>query len=76
MNSDRLADKWDKQSIRRACSNSRRKMREYDPKVAAAHNSKILEGGLALLGKIQKTISDSIPNNCRKKGFHARFISS
>ena len=53
VNSDWLADQWDE----------RKKLADDDPAIATAQNPKHLDGGLALLGKIQKTITDSILNN-------------
>ena len=38
-----------------------------DPEIAIAQNPKIIDGGLGLLEKIQRTFTDSIPNNQNSK---------
>ena len=50
-------------------------MKEDDPEIATAHNPKVLDGGIALLEKIRKIFTDSVPNEIRycsgnRKIFH------
>ena len=50
-----------------ACINSHKKIMDDDPEIAIAQNPKIIDGGLGLLEKIQRTFTDSIPNNQNSK---------
>ena len=43
------------------------RMKGDDPEIDTAQTPKRLDGRLALLGKIQKTSTDSIPNSVKKK---------
>ena len=63
VNSDWLADQWDERSVLGYVQFHKRRMKGGDPKIDTAQTPKRFDWRLALLGKIRKTFTDSIPNN-------------
>ena len=61
INSDWLTDQWDEQSVLGHVQIHKGNMSDDDRAIATAQNPKQLDGGVALLEKIRKTFTDSIP---------------
>ena len=62
VNSDWLADQWDKRSVFGHAQFHKGRMKGDDPYIDTAQTPKRFNWHLALLGKILKTFTDSIPN--------------
>ena len=63
VNSDWLADQWDERSVLGHAQFHKGRMKGDDPEIDTAQTPKRFDRRLALLEKIQKTFTDSIPNN-------------
>ena len=62
VNSDWLADQWDERSVLGHAQFCKGRMKDDDPEIDTAQTPKQFDGRLALLEKIRKTFTDSIPN--------------
>ena len=62
VNAGWLADQWDERSILGHAQIDKGKMKGDDPEIDTAPTPKRFDGRLALLEKIRKTFTDSIPN--------------
>ena len=62
VNSDWLADQWDERSVLGHAQFHKGRMKGDDPWIDTAQTPKRFDWRLALLGKILKTFTDSIPN--------------
>ena len=62
VNSDWLADQWDKRSVFGHAQFHKEKIKGDDPEIDTAQTPKHFHGRLAPLEKIRKTFTDSIPN--------------
>ena len=62
VNSDWLADQWDERSVLGLAQLHKGSMKGDDPTIDTAQTPKRFDWRLALLGKIPKTFTDSIPN--------------
>ena len=60
--SDWLADQWDERSVLGHAQFHKGRMKGNDPEIDTAQTPKRFDRRLALLGKTQKTFTDSIPN--------------
>ena len=67
VNSDRLADHWDERSVLGHAQLHKGSMKGDEPTIDAAQTPKRFDWRLALLGKIPKTFTDSIPNKTSEK---------
>ena len=66
VNTDWLADQWDERSVLGCAQIRKGRMKGDDPEIDTAQTPKRLDGRLALLEKIRKTFTDSIPNKIAK----------
>ena len=66
VNSDWLSDQWEGRSVLGHARINKGRMKGDDPGIDTAQTPKRFNGRLALQGKIRKTFTDSIPNNCYK----------
>ena len=62
VNSDWLADQWEERSILEHVQYRKGRMKGDDPEIDTAQTPKRLDGRLALVEKIRKTFTQSIPN--------------
>ena len=66
VHSDWLADQWDERSVSGHAHIHKGRMKVDDPEIDTAQTAKRLDGRLALLEKIRKTFTDSIPKKNSK----------
>ena len=62
VNSDRPAGQWDERSVLGHAQINKGRMKGDDPEIHTAQTPKRFDRRLALLEKIRKTFTDSIPN--------------
>ena len=62
VNSDWLTDQWDERSVLGHARFHKGRMNGDDPEVDTARTSRHFDGRLALLEKIRKTFTESVPN--------------
>ena len=62
VNSDWLSDQWGEQSVLGHAQFHKGRMKGDDPEMDTAQTSKRLDGRLALLEKLRKIFTDSIPH--------------
>ena len=62
VNSDWLADQWDERSVSGHAQFHTGRMKGENPEIDTAQTPKRFDGRLALLEKIRKTFTSSIPN--------------
>ena len=65
VNSDCLVDQWEERSVLGHAQIHKGRMKGDDPEIDTAQTQKRFNGRLALLEKIRKTFTDSIPNKIR-----------
>ena len=66
VSSDWLPDQWDEGSVLGQAQIHKGSMKGDDPEIDTVQTAKRLDHRLALLEKIRKTFTDSIPNNLRQ----------